>query len=260
MLQKFLILFICVFSLRGSAQSQFFTDSLFSKSLNEIRLLTVYLPNGYGFNDSINYPVIYTTDGQLINESYRHCMDSLVVNKLVKPFILIGSHSNETMMPHGGEMRNYDYLPGNPEIKSPYSDRFDNHMSFFTQELVNYTESKYQVSKKPEERSFYGVSNGADFGVSLGLAHSDKFKNFILLSIFQGTKIAFKWNKNDALWFYIGYGLEEPKHVKREALRMKKYFAKNKIPHVLVKWVGGHERKQWEQTFIKSLIQSPVLK
>jgi len=254
MRQKKLLFFLFVpLSFTSSAQSQFFTDSLFSKSLNEQRLVTIYLPNGYNSASSMKYPVIYTTDGQIINESYRHRMDSLISNKLVKPFVLIGSHSNETIVSGRTEMRTYDYLPGNPKIKNAYSDRFANHMQFFTQELVNYAESKYPISQKPEERTFYGISNGADFGVSLALAHSDQFKQFILLSIFQGTKQKFNWKKNDGVYFYLGYGLKEEDHVLDETLRLEKYCIKNKVSRTLITWNGGHERKHWELTFERAL-------
>jgi enterochelin esterase-like enzyme len=254
MIQKILALFFfSAFSLMSDAQSQFFTDSLFSKSLNEQRLLTVYLPDGYNPMNSMKYPVIYTTDGQIINESYHHRMDSLIANKLMKPFVLIGSHSNETMVPGRTEIRHYDYVPGNPKIESPYSNRFDNHMQFFTQELVNYAESKYSISQKPEERTFYGISNGADFGISLALAHSDQFKQFILLSIFQGTKEKFKWKKKDAIYLYIGYGLKEEDHVLKEAIRLKKYCTRQNVSHILVTWNGAHERRHWELTFEKAI-------
>ena len=254
MIQNKLLFFICISVSFGSiAQSRFFTDSLFSKSLDEQRLLTVYLPNGYDEMSSIKYPVVYATDGQIINESYRLRIDSLITNKLIKPFILIGSHSNETRVSGRTEIRTYDYLPGNPKIKNPYSDRFVNHMKFFTNELVSYAESKYMLSQKPEERMFYGISNGADFGISLALAHSDQFKQFILLSIFQGTKEKFKWQKKDGIYLYIGYGSKEEGHVLEEAIRLQKYCVKKNVSHILVTWNGAHERKYWELTFEKAL-------
>lgn len=256
MVFKILIpVFVVACSFAGTAQSRFFKDSVFSKSLNEERFLTIYLPDGYNNSDSLKYPVIYTTDGQLITDSYRKLLDSLVANKLVKPFILIGSHSNETPAGKGTELRNYDYLPGDPKIKSLYSNRFADHMQFFTNELVAYAETNYAVSKKPKERAFYGVSNGADFGVSLALAHPDQFKNFVLLSVFQGTKESFNWKKRDGLYFYLGYGLKEPSNVSKEIVRMEKYLVKNQVPQTVVTWNGGHERSFWEQTFVKSILR-----
>ena len=253
MLQKTQLLFLfCILYLGCKAQSQFFTDSLFSSNLNEYRKITVYLPDEYK-NSKIIYPVIYTTDGQSITDIYRKNIDSLIENKLAKPFILICSHSNEK--PVGGvAYRNLDYkrMTYNPEF--PLTIRFDQHMKFFTDELIQYAESNYRVSKEPDERTFYGTSNGADFGVSLAQDYPLLIKNFILFSVFNGTDGTFKWSKRDKLYFYLGYGLKEPAHVKEEAVRMEKYFIGHKISQTLVTWSGGHERKEWESTFVKALI------
>lgn len=248
-----LILFIsCSFGIK--AQSLFFTDSIFSENLDEMRLLTIYLPDGYISGKTDEYPVIYATDGQLITESYRRSIDSLIGNQLVKPFVLIGSHSNEK--PIGGvEYRNLDYkrMTYNPEF--PLTIRFDQHMKFFTEELITYSESKYHVSGKANERSFYGVSNGADFGVSLAQDHPELIKNMVLLSVFNGKGEVFRWKKKDAMYFYLGYGLKELSHVKEEAEHMRKYFLENDIYSTLVTWPGGHDRKEWESAFVNALIR-----
>ncbi|MNK24816.1 putative esterase [compost metagenome] len=248
------LIFLFAGSFTGLAQSRFFTDSLFSKSLNEYRRITVYLPHSYDTADSVSYPVIYTTDGQLITESYRHRIDSLIEEKLIKPVVLIASHSNEK--PAGGvEYRNLDYMRMRYKQDFPLTARFDQHMQFFTKELRAYAESNYRVSDLAGQRSFFGVSNGADFGVSLAQDHPEFIKNYVLLSVFNGSKVPFKWKKRDAVYFYLGYGLKEPPNVSKEVLRMEKYLISKKLNHTVITWNGGHERPFWEQTFIKSLIK-----
>lgn len=236
------------------AQSRFFIDSLFSEKLNEMRLLTIYLPDGYDSGSLVRYPVIYTTDGQLITESYRRSMDSLIEHQLVKLFVLIGSHSNEKLI-NGTEYRNLDYkkMAYNPEF--PLTIRFDQHMKFFTDELIADSESKYRISAEAEKRSFYGVSNGADFGVSLAGDHPELVKNFVLFSIFNRKGEVFKWKKKDGMCFYLGYGLKESEHVKKEVEHMEKYCLENNVSRILVTWSGGHDRKEWESAFIKALIR-----
>ncbi|WP_341906241.1 alpha/beta hydrolase-fold protein [Fluviicola taffensis] len=254
MIQNKLFFFLFVsLPLAGSAQSRFFTDSLFSSSLNEYRRITIYLPDKYD-EHSIVYPVIYTTDGQLITDFYRKSMDSLIENKLTAPFILIGSHSNE--QPVGGvEYRNLDYMRMKYNPESPLTIRFNEHMKFYSEELIQYAESNYRVSIKPQERIFYGVSNGADFGVSLAQDHPELVKCFILFSVFGGTEKPFKWKEKDGIYFYLGYGIREMQHVEEEALRMEEYFIKRGISHFLVTWTGGHDRKEWELAFFKALVR-----
>jgi enterochelin esterase-like enzyme len=247
----FILLVVLPFGI--DAQSQFFTDSIFSKSLNEYRKITVYLPESYN-QSSVSYPAVYTTDGQLITDLYRQNMDSLIANNLVNPFILIGSHSNEK--PIGGvEYRNLDYKRMKYHPEFPLTIRFDQHMEFFTEELIPYVERRYRVSGKPEERVFYGTSNGADFGVSLAQDYPELIKNFLLFSVFNGTEEPFKWKKKDGMYFYMGYGLKEPDHVKKEAERMEGYFSENSISSTLVTWSGGHDRKEWQAAFVKALIR-----
>lgn len=254
MIRNKLLFFLFVFLFCVShAQSRFFTDSIFSSNLEEYRKVTVYLPAEYDSTQPV-YPVIYATDGQLINESYRSQLDSLIATKQVRPFILIASHSNEK--PVGGvEYRNLDYkrMTYNPEF--PLTIRFDQHMKFFSEELIAYSELKYRVSGEAEKRSFYGVSNGADFGVSLAEDHPELMKNFVLFSIFNGKGEAFKWDKKDGMYFYLGYGLKELAHVKEEVEHMRKYFLENAISHILITWSGGHDRKEWESAFVKALIR-----
>jgi enterochelin esterase-like enzyme len=248
------LLLFFTWSCGSEAQSRFFMDSLFSENLNEMRLLTIYLPDGYNSGGAARYPVIYATDGQLLTESYRKNIDSLIGNQLVKPFVLIGSHSNEK--PIGGvEYRNLDYkrMTYNPEF--PLTIRFDQHMKFFTEELISDSESKYRISGEAEKRSFFGVSNGADFGVSLAEDHPELIKNFVLFSIFNGKGAVFKWKKKDGMYFYLGYGLKELEHVKKEMEHMENYCLQNNVSRTLVTWSGGHDRKEWESAFIKALIR-----
>lgn len=249
------LLFTLICSLNSFSQSRFFQDSLYSLSLNEQRLLTIYLPENYDALGSTKYPVIYTADGQLITESYQHRMDSLVAKKLVSPFVLIGSHSNETPVGGGMEYRNLDYMRMTYNPAKPLTARFEQHLVFFSEELIQYAESHFQISGKPQDRTFYGMSNGADFGVALAQNHPELIKNYVLLSVFNGSSIPFKWQKKDGLYFYFGYGLKELEHVGEEALRMEKYFIQNLIRHTLITWNGGHDRKEWEATFVEALIK-----
>ena len=48
------------------SHSKFFTDSIYSKYLNEYRKHNIYLPQD--FNDKNEYPIIYATDGSEIKE------------------------------------------------------------------------------------------------------------------------------------------------------------------------------------------------
>ncbi len=75
----FFILFI--FSCKSSKfitqeNSVFYTDSIFSKNLNETRKHNVYLP--IGFDKLKQYPIIYATDGGCELTEKKQVLDSLI--------------------------------------------------------------------------------------------------------------------------------------------------------------------------------------
>ena len=75
-------------------ESQYFTDSMYSKSLSEYRKHNIYLPKG--FDSKKNYPIVYATDGFTINENsfFFFILDSLIKNNIIKPIIFVESHCN----------------------------------------------------------------------------------------------------------------------------------------------------------------------
>ena len=246
-------IYLSVFSqLNPSIESQFFRDTLFSKSLNENRLLTIYLP--IGFNRDSIYPVIYTTDGQIINESYQKKLDSLINFKLIPKLVLIGVHSHETPVKGAGEIRNFEYMENrSSDNDTVYGMKFNQHMQFFSNEVLIYTEAKYSVSRLKKDRFFYGVSNGADYGVSLAMHKAYLFENYIYCSIFNGTSLKYKWTINDKLNFYIYYGNKEMSEVKDNSNDLCAYLKRNDLNYTIKSYSGGHDRLKWEEMFFESL-------
>lgn len=233
--------------------SHFFIDTLYSQNLKENRLLTIYLPNGFN-TDSI-YPVIYTTDGQIITESYKKSMDSLIELNIIPKVVLVGVHSNETFLPeYGREVRNFEYIK-NIGATDTLSLRFYKHYDFFTKEVFEYAQNKYSVSSKRENRVFYGASNGADFGVSLAIENPDLIKSYIYCSIVAGSQEPFQWTKSNSPNFYLYYGNEEDKMIKDEAIKLSNYLKKQNLNYKLSPFKGGHDRKMWEYSFFMSLPQ-----
>lgn len=233
-------------------QSQYFIDTLFSQSLSENRLVTVYLPKG--FNKDLKYPVVYMADGQLLIESYVKSLDSLIENKAIPEIVVIGIQSNETLIPSMGlEYRNFEYINNLHGGKDTLNKRFDKHFQFFTSEVVEYAEKNYSVSDKKEDRTFYGISNGADFGVTLAQEKPDFIGNYILCSIVAGSKEPFTWTKNNSPHFFISCGDKEDQIVQDEAKELGNYLSEKSIHYEISLFNGGHERKKWEAQFIKTI-------
>lgn len=232
--------------------SQFFVDSIYSENLKENRLLTIYLPKNH--NPKLKYPVVYTTDGQLITDSYKKSIDSLIDNNIIPKVVIIGVNSNETFLPKMGvEYRNFDYVKNLHGGKDSLNLRFYKHFDFFSKEVMDYAEKKYSVSSDAKDRVFFGASNGADFGVTLALEKPSLIKTYIYCSIVAGSKDKFNWTIENAPFFYITCGNKEDEDIQNESRLLDKYLVTNNINHELFYFDGGHERKMWEATFIKTL-------
>lgn len=237
---------------KKTKKSQWFTDTLFSKSFGEKRPLTIYLPKG--FKKTRTYPVVYMADGQLLIESYVKSIDSLIDNKIIPEIVIIGVQSNETLIPSMGlEYRNFEYIKNLHGGKDTLNQRFAKHFQFFTSEVIEYAEKNYSVSNKKENRTFYGISNGSDFGVTVAQDKPDLIGNYILCSIVAGSKEPFAWTKSNCPNFFLATGDQEDEMIQDEAKRLGSYLSQISMPYQLVFYQGGHERKKWEAQFIATL-------
>ncbi len=143
--------------------SKYYTDSIYSKSLNEYRKHNIYLPKD--FNLSKNYPIIYATDGSSIpnNQKYKVLLDSLIDNRIIMPILFVESHSNNkiadsTSSTYGDGRkiklgyRNFEYVNSDENTKEVkhIAFRFKNHMNYFKNEFIPHIEKQLNQKKKRE--------------------------------------------------------------------------------------------------------------
>jgi enterochelin esterase-like enzyme len=216
-------------------------------------LISVYLPKNY--TKGITYPVIYSTDGQVIIDSYKKDLDSILEKKSIPEFVFVGVHSNEKKVSDSNfSYRNYEYIKGWADKKDTLLNaRFFNHYSFFLNEVISYTEQKYSVSRKKDERSFYGTSNGAGFGVTLGSENPDIFSNYICFSMAGGNYTNLKWTSSNHPYYYLSYGNEEPFPLVIAIKEFDEFLRQKKYLHSLNIYKGGHDKEKWKKEFLKIL-------
>jgi len=235
-------------------QSNIKIDTIFSEILNEDRLLSIYLPKGYTSDKT--YPVVYSTDGQEIIENYKSELDSLIENKIVREFLMVGVHSNEKLVEGSTYLnyRNYEYVKGQgAQTDSMLNKRFENHYDFFSKEVFSFVEMQYSVSKNKEERIFYGVSNGAGFGVTFGAENPEVFANYICYSMGGGDFEALNWTESNQPYYHIKYGDEEPLPFVMASKEFGEFLKTNNYQHSFSAYNGGHDRKMWKIEFLKVL-------
>ena len=234
-------------------ESKITIDTIISINLNEPRLISIYLPKGYTKDKT--YPVVYSTDGQIIIDSYKQSLDSIIENKIIPEFIFVGVHSNENNVPNSDfSYRNYEYIKGWADEKDTLLNaRFSNHFNFFSKEVLNYVEKKYSVSKERKNRFFYGTSNGAGFGVTLSSEYPDLFSNYICYSMAGGNYDNLKWTNSNSPYYYLSYGNEEPLPLIIALKEFEEFLTQHKHPHSFHIYNGGHDRKKWKSEFLKTL-------
>lgn len=245
------------------ADSKVITDSIYSKYLKEYRKHTVYLPKG--FNSNKSYPIFFSTDGGTNLTDKKSELDSLINNRIIKPIIFIASYSNNkiidsTSTTHGNgkkvylSYRNFEYVDRKLDRleDSLLIDRFKNHKLYFTNELITQSEKKYNQKGKKQNRYFYGVSNGAGFGLSLLNSNPELIGTYFCFSVFGGDIQVNLWNeKTKYPNLFLRYGSEEPFFLEEEAkILISKYEDSNSFIEAK-EFEGGHNNKFWKREFIE---------
>lgn len=246
-------------------KSEFLTDSIFSQNLSEYRKHNVYLPKG--FSKENKYPIIYATDGNSQLTDKKNTLDSLIENEIIKPVIFVASFANNkiadsTSVTTGDGKkvklgyRNFEYINdyASTTKDSSLANRFENHKSYFVNELIEYIESKYEQNNGKEFRYFYGVSNGAGFGMSLLNKEPKLIGTYLCFSTFGGDIQTNSWNKEITYpSLHLKYGREEPFFLKEDAEFLKKKYAESNSFIEIEEFSGGHNNKFWKKEFIETV-------
>ena len=235
---------------RNDEKSKLEHFEFYSKSLEESRELTVYIPEN--FNSENSYNVIFCTDGQLINEQYKNKLDSIFSAKMLSPFVIIGVNSNEKKIPNSYfEYRYFEYVENQESDDLDLNSRFKRHLNFFVNEVDAFIKEKLEL--KVSSRYFYGVSNGAGFGVSMSKYYPELFSKYILYSMAGENYENLKWNTKKYPFFIIRYGNEELEPFIESSQKLSQYLSKEHYKHIFESYNGGHKREDWLDLFIKDL-------
>ena len=250
-------------------ESKVFTDSIYSESLSEYRKHNIYLPKG--FKQGANYPIVFSTDGNSEITDKKEVLDSLIDKKVIRPVIFVAAHANTEVadsttmkMPDGGKVyikyRNIEYTDMSGMLKdSSLISRFQDHMSYFKDELIPQIEHTLNQDIEKEDRYFYGVSNGAGFGLSLLNTFPDVIGTYICLSTFGGKIQEYNWEKSVAYpRIYLRFGSEESSFLVKDADFLKAKYEELNLFAEIQEFAGGHDNQFWEDEFVEIL--SRILK
>lgn len=148
----FTLVIVVVLSFSACSSSSLITDKIYSNELGEEWEFCIYRPEN--FNPEQVYPVIFATDGQIVESGkYKSILDKLIKSETIPPVVLIGAYSNEHVVSSDGmELRYYEYIENDcnePQIAG----RFQTHFKFFSVEIRDSVLAKYSI--QPTLKNIY---------------------------------------------------------------------------------------------------------
>ncbi|NJL77134.1 MAG: hypothetical protein HC892_21085 [Saprospiraceae bacterium] len=225
------------FDTLASIKGSVFNKKIESLYLGESRELTIYNPPKI----SSNTPIIYLTDGDIVND-YAKYVDALIDKNVITPIILVGAHASNVK-------RYEEYIKGANEII------FQKHLNFFLEEVM--TSYEKSILGWDGKRYMYGFSNGAAFCVYLGLEKPELFQDIIAYSTADYIRefiAPITLNYDNYPNFVMGAGRYE------ESIFMdnSKFVSKLKNNNIEVdfkEFVSGHDSFTWEIEFLNYVVE-----
>lgn len=190
----------------GELAGELLETVLWSEALGETRRLRVYLPPGHDAGNS--YPAVFFTDGEAENVARR--LEPEMLAGRLPAMVLIGALAGQAGIVEdrsdlAGDLRNVDYLPGG----SGTLNRFDAHLTFFADELVEHALENWGISPDPALRGVFGYSSGAAFSLQAGFRRPDRFGHAFSMSTGQGPVNNAGTAPDNAARFYFTAGRYE---------------------------------------------------
>lgn len=139
-----------------------------SKSLHEIRRLTIYTPPGFDASGRTRYPTLYLLHGANADEAawtklgrVNLILDNLLAEKKIRPFIVV--------MPFGyGAAPDTEPFHGFADVSASFS-------KDLLGDVIPYVEGRFPVYRDRDHRALAGLSMGGFESLTIGLNHLDTF-------------------------------------------------------------------------------------
>lgn len=114
--------------------------------------------------------------------------------------------------------------------------------------------NRYNIQEDSSKLSFYGVSNGGGFGMTLFFEGENRFKNFICSSPLGAVKT----NREKSMHYpnlYISYGTEELFILVDKYKDLINHLKENEFVFHSNSYNGGHNDFEWVREFSSTLIE-----
>lgn len=148
------------------------------------------------------------------------------------------------------EHRNDEYVLGRD------LSRFETHEQFFTEALLQFTETLIGLRHNRRRAAVFGYSCGGAFAASMGIRHPEKYGVIFAFSV-AGTPVANLDGEAPSnvadVSFYFRSGSREPGSMRKYMARLGKWLNRGSAQVDIAVEAGGHEFPLWSQALNDAL-------
>lgn len=177
-MKYFLLISLLIISFSSYCQNSITigeTASIYSKILDEDRMLEIHLPKDYRKSDK-TYPVLYLLDSYYHFNHTVGTVQFLQLNKLIPELIIVGIRNTN---------RNRDLSPDSSKLSKEEQDRMgttgkaDNFLAFFENELIPFIDNNYKAA---QYKIIAGHSRGGLLNVYTFFKKPNLFNAYLTIS------------------------------------------------------------------------------
>jgi enterochelin esterase family protein len=203
--------------------------TFFSNQLNNTRQVKIYLPAGYSLKQQ--YPVILFHDGlEFISlAGILNTLDYLIAHHEMEPVIGIFVPPVDRNNEYGGTKK-------------------DVFTTFIVKELMPLIDKKYSTSKDPSKRATFGISEGGNIALYIGMKHPETFGKIAAISsdvqavISNGFHKSAKTNQE----FYLDIGKYDIPVLIPLVNNFIKILQNKHYNYQFRQWNEGHSWENWK--------------
>lgn len=236
-----------------------------SKSMQELRNITIYEPVGF-HKDSI-YNVVIVTDNQA--EALANALESKIISHEIKPLLIIGVNNREPQAIdsiygkskidfRSSEMLGIQYVGSdeidfsNQDLVKLLSNRVSKFCDFIAIEISNYITEHYNTTPK-NTWTLGGFSNGGAIVVHISTTHPNSFGYIISMS--PGGSLEernnFDYSETKSKYFVCAGTNEKSFH--KSSLKLVKVLKANGIEFEHKSFNTGHDYNMWLTYYVEVL-------
>ncbi|MCM4157811.1 alpha/beta hydrolase [Christiangramia antarctica] len=187
LLKRILVLILCTYTIGVMGQTRDVEKTsiilgdqikLFSSTLNEYRIINIWLPETYSDTSSKKFPVIYLLDGS-VNEDFIHIVGLVQFGSfpwvnLVPESIVVGISNNDRKKDF-----TFPSLSKQDIEEFPTAGGSENFIQFIKNELQPFIDRNY---KSNNTRTIIGQSFGGLLASEILIKYPETFDNYIIVS------------------------------------------------------------------------------